>query len=383
MPQASKSARKKTTKLPTRFSERIRRKRTPGPAGASTSDATQSAGAPPPASSTLEDATQPAGDHPPVFSRKPKAPTRFSERIRKRKADAVAAASKSSSVDATQPASTPSPPTSTASDESVRDTLANRDLDYNPDFDTFRATAEEQISAQGYIDGQTPRPARQPLIDISPLGDRCVATLTSNQNGTVNDAHHMPHAAPIHVLRGMAKVMGKKPGTVNPSSRFNRCFLEMAIHHSYDNDLCAFFPMMHDLLRLLRAMQKLPIPSADGEEMLQPPADGSFYHHRKVFPIAVRELRLVFFAAWGDGVPVTCRSSIHEDSSLQSFPPFVGPNGEEIFPRVSTHCDPYYLVWRASEALEKGAIYPSYVENEAFIIKRIGALMRAAMEEDA
>ncbi|KAI5826231.1 hypothetical protein K523DRAFT_213888, partial [Schizophyllum commune Tattone D] len=248
------------------------------------------------------------------------------------------------------------------------------------------------LTVRQNIDASTSRPPRDPLIKISPLGDRCVVTFISNGNGTVHDVHHVARSACISLvclysrflcvraltsiqIRALEKIMGLPPGTLNLDSRYNRVLLEMAIHHAYDNGLCAFFPTLEDLSRLYRALKRERIMSADGKHKMRSPKDGKFYHHLKVFPRAIREFQLIPFLQWGSDVPITCKRTPEGNDFLPSFPPFVGADGEELLRPVWSHCDPILVVAHAWEALEAGASVPAYAEESAILVRKIGDII--------
>lgn len=326
----------------------------------------------------------------------PVQPVRRSERVRRQKeagahraaqeaterAAKIADRKSDGQSDSSSTSHTSEETASTSSDEEEKDTLSGRDLTYGH----LRAIGAlaATISAQGNIDGSTPRPPREPLIRISPLGEMCVITLFDNGNGTVQDMHVMGRTAAAAVVVGLEIVMGLQPDTLHLDTRLNRVFVEIAIHTAYDRFKCAFFPKIEDLQRLLRALRQQPITSAEGDRLLR--RRDEFLHHEKVFPRAVRQFHFVPFSTWSENIPITCRTAVDEQEYRTYRAPFTaGPNNnEEALPIIKMHCSPYFVVWQAYVALSKpGTQAPVYVQHEARVIKKIGHAMRRRMSAPA
>ncbi|KAL1746765.1 hypothetical protein HDZ31DRAFT_61958 [Schizophyllum fasciatum] len=253
--------------------------------------------------------------------------------------------------------------------EEAPQTLASYDATYMPASPSTPGGSVVVVASwstpQRPIDALTPRPPRQPLIDINPTGEVSILTGYDNQLKSLQDAHVVGRATAPNVEAGFRKVMVIL--VFNPDSRSNRILIEAEYHIALDNGLCAFFYDVKILRRLFRALSRKPIYPIDGSSRVafKRNEDG-FTHHEDVFPPGPFEARFVPLGSWTTR-PLHCTHGSYD-------PPFVN------LPKIPLICRPYFIVWQAYLALDKwDRKAPAHLKREAHLIVNCGNLMQSCM----
>ncbi|KAL1754398.1 hypothetical protein FB107DRAFT_291719 [Schizophyllum commune] len=295
---------------------------------------------------------------------------------------------------ATQSGRIPQEITSDVADApSPRPTFANSDADFVPsnlddlDDGPTTSTPSRESTPLCNIDNSMSRPGHQRLIDRSPLGYVCTASLCHNANGEVQDSHILDRccAGNQKLIKGFETIMVYKPSTFNVDSPSNRVFLASNYHIMMDKGKWVYIPKAVDLERLLAALNKEQLGPIEGQQAPPPRGPNGFTHHKDVFPNDVWEYHIGPFSTWDDpALEFSRKREVYStERPLEFRPPWNTP-----LPIVELPCSPYFVAWKAYKTLQDetlgrwyhyptGAHLPAHLAAEEVLLRKIGKLMWA------
>ncbi|KAL1713081.1 hypothetical protein EV715DRAFT_212397 [Schizophyllum commune] len=264
---------------------------------------------------------------------------------------------------------------------SPRPTFANSDADFVPlnsddlDDGSTTSTPSRECTPPCNIDNSMSRPGHQRLIDRSPLGHVCTASLRHNANGEVQDCHLLDRccAGNRKIIKGFETIMVYKPNTLNVDSPSNRVFLASNYHIMMDKGKWAYIPKAEDLERLLDALNKEQLGPIEGQQAPPPRGPNGFTHHKDVFPEEIRDFHIGPFSTWDDpALEFSRKREVFSTEPLLEFrPPWNTP-----LPIVQLPCSPYFAAWKAIKTLQNPEVHlPAHLAREEALLRKIGRLM--------
>ncbi|KAI5886963.1 uncharacterized protein SCHCODRAFT_01175367 [Schizophyllum commune H4-8] len=257
----------------------------------------------------------------------------------------------------------------------------NSDADFVPsnlddlDDGSTTSTPSRESTPLCNIDNSMSRPGHQRLIDRSPLGYVCTASLRHNANGEVQDSHILDRccAGNRKLIKGFETVMVYEPGTFNVDSPSNRVFLASNYHIMMDKGKWAYIPKAADLERLLAALKKEQLGPIEGQQAPPPRGPNGFTHHKDVFPNDIRGYHIGPFSTWDDpALEFSRKREVYStEPSLEFRPPWNTP-----LPIVELPCSPYFVAWKAYKTLQNEDVHlPAHLATEEALLRKIGQLM--------
>ncbi|KAI5886887.1 uncharacterized protein SCHCODRAFT_02692726 [Schizophyllum commune H4-8] len=236
-----------------------------------------------------------------------------------------------------------------------------------------RAPGIDLDTPRGRIRWGDPRPTGASLAKVSLSGTNSALSGVNVSMG-IPIIHHADRKIKSEKLRTMEITFGEDQGKLNLDTRGNLMPVEPSVHEAYDRGLIVFSPTLPDLIKLSNALINKEV---DGWTKQRPPYKNAqgFIHHEDVFPLdgTGREYHILPTEKWDHGSHI----SIKADGDIEAQPyksPF--KEGAPPLPLVTIHCSPYFVVYKAYQAMtKKGAVLPPYMSTEERLIRKIGEIL--------